>query len=110
MWFKGRGVIELGDGPRSENFVERSTLQSQSSSEFWARDVENDSRSSEGVLPSMGSLEKERNVVYKCTTFTVVEARDRRQSVAGIPGSNGKSSIESGEDLINRSVMTFSSP
>jgi hypothetical protein len=58
----------------------------------------------------VGNLEKERKVVYKHTTFVVVETSDRRQSVAGTPGSNGKRSIESGEDLSNRSVMKFSSP
>jgi len=89
--------------------VKRPTLQSQSSSEFWTRDVENDSMSVGGVLPFVGNLEKERKVVYKHTTFTVVETRDRRQSVAGTPGSNGKRSIESGEDLSNRSVVKFSS-
>jgi hypothetical protein len=62
------------------------------------------------VLQFMGSLENERKVVYKHTTLTVVETRDRRQSVAGTPGSNRKRSIESGEDLSNRSLMKFSSP
>ena len=89
--------------------MKRPTLQSQSSSEFWTRDVENDSMSVGGVLPFVGNLEKERKVVYKHTTFTVVETRDRRQSVAGTPGSNGKRSIESGEDLSNLSVVKFSS-
>lgn len=108
-WFKNRDVLELDARLRSECSMKRSVLRSQSSSEFWAGDVENDARSSEGVLPFMGSLEKERNVVYKHTTFTVVETRDTRRSMSGITGSIDKSSIESGEDLSNRSVMKFSS-
>jgi hypothetical protein len=109
MWHKNRGVIELDDGPRGESFVKRSALQSHSSSEFWTRDIESDARSSDGVLPFFGSLEKGKNVVYKHTTFTVVETRDRRQSAAGPLVVNDKSSIESGEDLSNKSVLKFSS-
>jgi hypothetical protein len=77
-WFRNRGVIELDDGPRSESYVKKSALQSQSSSEFWARDMENDARSSEGVLPFMGTNGKGKNVVFKHTVTTVVETRDRR--------------------------------
>jgi hypothetical protein len=94
----------------AESFVKKSALQNQSSSDFWARDVENDARSSEGVLPFMGTNEKGRNVVFKHTVFTVVETRDRRQSEASTLGGNEKSSIDSGEDLSNRSVMKFASP
>ena len=107
---KNRSAMELHGGPRSERFMKRSVLRSQGPSELWARDVENDAWSSEGILPFMGSLEKGRNVVYKHTVVTVVETRDWRQSKASISASNDKSSIESGEDLNNRSVLKFSSP
>ena len=110
MWFKDRGTIELHDGPRIQSYVNRSVLRSQGSSELWTRDVEHDSWSSERILPFMGSLEKGRNVVYKHTVVTVVETRDGRQSRAGTIASNDKSSIESGDDLNNRSVLKFSSP
>jgi hypothetical protein len=111
MWFKNRGVFELGHGPRSASFVKGSAVRSQSSSEFWqTRDVENDATSSVGVLPFMGTTEKPKNVVYKHTVFTVVETRHSRTNGATTPGSNHESSIESGEDLSNRSVLKFSSP
>ena len=90
--------IELPDqdAPRSESIVKGSLTRSHSSSSFWrSRVVESDARSTEGVLPFMGS----KMEVHKHTVVTV-EIRDRKQSA----GSGGIS-IESQEDLNNRSIM-----
>ncbi|KAE8445565.1 hypothetical protein EG329_013329 [Mollisiaceae sp. DMI_Dod_QoI] len=111
-WFKNGGAIELSgqdqDAPRSESFVKGSLTRSQRLSSFWrARDVENDDRSADGVLPFMGSNEPRRMEVVKQTVVTV-EVRDRKQPEVRTQASSGKSSIASYEDLNNRSVLKFS--